>query len=319
MTWQESIFLVVLVINLVLAVIYLLFGLIFAPEVNGKREEDGESPIYDGKGTYLLRFFIMILCPVVGFIFYFAALLLYKTNYRPTMNLDDVTFSKDCVDSQVRANEEQERNIIPIEEALAVNDKKSLRAAMLGIIRGETDGTLFAISLALDSEDSEASHYAASVLSDKLNEFRMNVRKLYSEIWGIEEDAERIACGEKLIDYMRGVLKQKVFIQLEQSSYVRMMAEVADLLYEKEASRLTPEQYESVCLRLMEIEDFMASEQWCRRFMEQYPDALRSYTCMLKLYFETRNREAFFYTLDSLKKSDVVIDSETLELIRVFS
>lgn len=44
-----------------------------------------------------------------------------------------------------------------------------------------------------------------------------------------------------------------------------------------------------------------------------------TYTCKLKLYFARQDREAFFQTLDTLKKSDVVIDRETLELIRIFS
>ena len=51
---------------------------------------------------------------------------------------------------------------------------------------------------------------------------------------------------------------------------------------------------------------------------EQYPDELSAYTCRLKLYFARQDREVFFETLDALKKSNVIIDSETLELIRVF-
>ena len=52
---------------------------------------------------------------------------------------------------------------------------------------------------------------------------------------------------------------------------------------------------------------------------EQYPDELASYTCRMKLYFAEQNREKFFETLETLKRSDVLIDNETLELIRIFS
>ncbi len=72
-------------------------------------------------------------------------------------------------------------------------------------------------------------------------------------------------------------------------------------------------------MRLLEIKDYENSEKWCIRLAEQYPDRLSAFTCKLKLYFIVRNREAFFQTLDALKRSDVVIDSETLELIRTFS
>ncbi len=71
--------------------------------------------------------------------------------------------------------------VIPVEEAIAVNDRKSLRMAMMNIIR-ERDGRFSGIySPGLDAKDSESAHYAASVLSSKLNEFRINVQKLYGQ------------------------------------------------------------------------------------------------------------------------------------------
>lgn len=100
---------------------------------------------------------------------------------------------------------------------------------------------------------------------------------------------------------------------------MNQMAETAELIYEKDASHITLERYEAVCLRTLEIKDYEKSEKWCLRMQEQYPDELSTYTCRLKLYFARQEREAFFQTLDTLKKSDVVIDRETLELIRIFS
>lgn len=316
LTREEGVFLVILAVNLVLALFYLLYGVYFAAPGKTKGKEKEETDSYDGRETYLLKFFVMVLFPVAGFVFFGLAQFLGRTVFRFGVNLEDVTFSKERVNTQVKADEEQGRNIIPIEEALAVNDKKSLRAAMLSIIRGEIDSSLASIALALDSGDSETAHYAASVLSDKLNEFRVNVRKLYSQIQDAPEHAEY---REELIDYMDSFLKQKVFTQLEQNGYVRMMAETAETLYEEDASRLTVERYEGICLRLMEAEEFEASEIWCQRLARMHPEALCAYTCRLKLYFQTKNREAFFQTIDVLKKADVVVDSETLEMIRIFS
>ena len=46
---------------------------------------------------------------------------------------------------------------------------------------------------------------------------------------------------------------------------------------------MTETLYESVCLRLLEAEDFEESERWCERLATQYPDCLAAYTCRLKL------------------------------------
>lgn len=317
LTREEYIFVLVLLVNLAVAVVYFLCGALFVVPWKARNRKEGQELLTDNRRTYLIRALVMILCPVVGPVFFFMVHLLYLTIFRFGVNLEDVVFAKDRVESQVKANEEQERNVIPVEEAIAVNDKKSMRMAMMNIIRGEMEGALSSIALALDAEDSETAHYAASVLSDKLNEFRMNVRKLQEKIQ--EEPGEQTEYEEELIDYMDNLLKQQIFTSLEQTGFVRVMAETAEQLYTKDASKLTGVRYEGVCMRLLEIEDYEEAQKWCMRLAEQYPDELCAYTCRLKLYFTIRNREAFFQTLDALKKSDVVIDSETLEMIRVFS
>ena len=125
------------------------------------------------------------------------------------MDLDDVIFSKERVKTNVKADEERERNLVPIEEALAVSDKKNLRMLMLNVIRGDLQDSLESISLALNSEDSETSHYAASVLRDELNDFRVTVQKIYTDMK--EEEPDQTDSEEMLIDYMNRILCQKSF------------------------------------------------------------------------------------------------------------
>ena len=92
----------------------------------------------------------------------------------------------------------------------------------------------------------------------------------------------------------------------------------AQSLFEKNPRRLTPELSESICMRLMDMGDLNGTQSWCLRLAEQYPDCLAAYTCRLKLYFAVKDRAAFFETLNALRESSVVIDRDTLELIKVF-
>ena len=104
--------------------------------------------------------------------------------------------------------------------------------------------------LALNSQDSETSHYAASVLRDELNDFRMNVQKLYKEIENEEENDTEYEI--MLIDYMGSVLKQKVFAEIEQERFVNIFADTMDKLYLKDRSKITVERYENLCIMLLE-------------------------------------------------------------------
>lgn len=314
---DEYIFLIVVLINTLAAVLYLAISILFVVPARSRKREGEKERLRDNRRTYFLRFIVMLLCPVVGPLFFFTVHLFYLTVFRFQVELDDVMFSKGRVRTQMKADEEREMNVIPLEEAIAVNDRKSLRTAMLNVLKGEIKDSLSAISLALETKDSESSHYAASVLSHELNEFRVEVQKLYLGIR--EEKDDQTEYEDMMINYTDKVLRQKVFTPLEQDRFVKMMIEAAESFYAKNPSGMTQQQYEGVCLRLLEIKDYENSEKWCMRLAEQYPDELSSYTCKLKLYFTVRNREAFFETLDALKKSDVVIDNETLELIRIFS
>lgn len=327
LTRDEWIFLIILIINAIMAVVYYLWNVLVTVSAksahrnkkNKELKEQGKEPeeqMHDNRRTYLIRFLVMLLCPVIGPLFFLLSHLLHLALFWSQADLDDVVFSKERVRIQLKADEERERNVVPLEEAISVNEKKNLRLAMMNMLKGDIQNSLSSIALALNSEDSESSHYASSVLSDRLNEFRMQAQRMYQEIQQPEAEDEK---AKLLMGYMDPVLKQKVFSPMEQNRLVHMMAEAAERLYEKAPSGLDAHQYESIALRLLEIKDYETSETWCLRLTEQYPEQLPAYTCRLKLYFTTKRREAFFETLHALRQSDVVIDHETLELIRMFS
>lgn len=317
MTRAEWLFVIVWIINFIISVLYYLWGALFYVPARERQDKDEAEYLHDNRRTYLIRVIVMVLCPIIGPLFFLISHLIYMTIFRQEVDLEDVIFSKERVKTNAKADEERERNLVPLEEALAVSDKKNLRMLMLNVIRGDLQDSLESISLALNSEDSETSHYAASVLRDELNDFRVKVQKIYTEIK--EEKPEQTDSEEMLIDYMNRILCQKVFTEIEQAKFVNIMVEATESIYQKNAPRMLPQRYEAVCLRLIEQKQFEQADLWCERLAKQFPDELVAYTCRLKLYFEENDRDHFFLVMDQLKKSDIIIDNETLELIRVFS
>lgn len=303
MTVTEKRFCIVLLINMAVAIFYVVWSSL------GRRE---------GKKTdILMKGIVMFLCPVVGPLFFFAGLVFNKVFFRQNVDLEDVIFSKERVKTHLRADEEREGNLVPIEEALAISDKDSLRTLVMNVVRGDVQNSLASISLALNSEDTETSHYAATVLRDALNDFRKRSQELYLQMKQDGCDAAEGACI--LIEYMYGVLIQEVFHEKEQQTYIDMMEEACSFLNEKYQEKLQVSYIEGLCMMLLKIKDFKRMKYWCDKGRELYPEELSTYTCYLKLYFTEGNKKDFFDELEKLKKSDIVIDRETLELIRIFS
>lgn len=317
MTDKECFFVIVCLVNAAISVLYLVWGICVAVPAKNAAQGEENSVLHDNRRAYVIRFIVMLLCPVTGPLFFLGSHLLFLLFFRREVDLEDVVFSKERIRQHLKADEERERDIVPVEEALAVSDQKYLRGLMLKVLRGDIQESLEAITLALDSEDSETSHYAASVLQDELNEFRTYVQKLYVEMQHEEED--ETDCEEMLIGYMDAVLKQKVFTGVEQSQFVEMMDEAAQELYRKDIAKMTPAYYEAVILRSLELKLFEQAGVWCQRLEEAYPDQLTAYSCRMKLYYTEGKRKQFFEVIDQIKKSEIVIDSETLEFIRIFS
>ena len=219
MSRRMKFFIFLLVINFIVVVIYVIWN-----HLRGKEKN---------LSTWM-KAIVMLLCPVVGPMFLCAAFLLYKLFMSQAMDLSDVVFSKERVKTFIPPDEERGRNMVSIEEALEVTDKKSLRTFMMNVIRGDYRKYLSSISLALNNEDTETAHYAASILQDVLGEFRENVQEKY-QLSQMEDEQQVQHCIE-LIEYMNPILEQKILTNLEQNSMIERMDEVLEKAWNRKRS-----------------------------------------------------------------------------------
>ena len=305
MTMSEQVFWLILLLNTLVAIGYIVCCLIRHGVHAPRRKE------------YWIKTAVMLLCPLIGPMFFLFVWLVYYLLFHQDVDLEDVVFSKERVETHLKADEEREGNMVPIEEALVICDKDNLRTLVMNVVRGDVEKSLSSIALALNSEDSETSHYAATVLGDVLNEFREQVQELYIAMNRKESGWEEYACI--LIEYMYRILSQDVFQETEQIEFVGMMEQACLLLYEQMYYRLKPKYIQWLCDLMLGIRKYDHIQKWCERSRELYPDELSTYVCYLKYYFTVEKKKEFFEELERLKASNIVIDRETLDLIRTFS
>ena len=272
----------------------------------------------------LLKAGIMLLCPLLGAAFLLFGRILCRVVYRRKAQLADVLFSKERIRPQMPAQEERESNLVPVEEAVAVMDRNNLRDMMLNVVRGNVRASAPAIAVALKSSDPEASHYAATALQSLLNEFRTTVQKNYERITAEPaktapgENAVRMELAVETAELMAEFLRHRLLTEDEHRRYAALLDGLCERLLEDAPERLTVSHYEAVGMQLLEVKDYEGCRKWCLRAYAAYPEKLEAYTCQLKLYFMSGEREKFFRVLRELRSSDIAIDKETLELMRVF-
>ena len=301
MSYKMKLMIFVLFVNLLVTVIYLVWNYI--------RRKERLLSVW-------MKAALMLLCPVIGPLFVGVAFLLYHLFFAQKMDLSDVVFSKERTEKFLHPDEDMEKNMVSLEEALEITDRQNLRTLMLNVLRGDYQKSLSSIVLALDSEDSETAHYAASVLQDILNDYRTKVQEQYLACQ--EKDDKQFANCIRLIEYMNPILEQKVLTELEQRSMTEKLEGVLQIAWELDAAKISSVVYEKVCERLLDIAAYDSCRTWCERAVRQYPRSPGSYTCQLKLYFSCGDRESFFRVMQELRSLDIVIDKETLEMIRTF-
>lgn len=305
---QEVIVLaVILTINTMVAAGYLIYGLAFRV----KKEKDEKDPV-----RYVILSLFMLLCPVIGPAFLGFGNLFYHLFFDTSIDLAAITFSKKRVDVVERPDESDEINLIPMEEAIMINDKENLRNLLLTVLRGDVKKSINAVTKALNSSDSEASHYAASAIMDIMNEFQKTLQKFYAQMDADPNDTEVMVL---YINYLSEMLGAGFLSELEEKTYIYSLQKVCERLFHADPTQLNPMHYTALISLLTKINDLQSSELWIQRFTTNYPDHIEMYRCALHHYFSIKDKIHFFEYMNRLKHSNIPIDNDMLELIRTFS
>ena len=83
MAKQLIVFGIILFINLLIVILYLIWNLLLRKKEN--------------KGSYWMRAIVMLLCPIVGIVFFALSQALYVLFFSEPVDLEDVIFSKERV------------------------------------------------------------------------------------------------------------------------------------------------------------------------------------------------------------------------------
>lgn len=323
MTREESVFLWVLILNVFIVALYLLYGCL----VHKKGREREQRLTY-----YVLRSVCMILCPVIGALYFGMTALFRKVFFHHEEDIGAIEFNKARIRQLTSANEE-EQDLLPIQEALLVSTPSELRKLVLTVLKREDLFRFRTVALAASSEDSETAHYAGSLLSRELNVFRSNIKTQEKELRDIEKDGQQsvIERHDHAVQFVREtdfLLQQHVLSQMEQEMMTKDMANAGELALQIEQERkgeeavfsltLGSSEYSGIAMRLIETKAFEDASIWCSRMMETFPEKAESYKCLLQLKYQTGDGKGFLETIARLKRSRIRIDKELMGMIRLF-
>lgn len=293
--------LLLLASNLVLSILFFIIALF---------KNKKEKPTF-----FMLSLFILV-TPVFGLSYIILGLSLYAYRKNNKVDMSDISFGREREDLLISPDKEIEFNYVPVEDAIAVSDKSSLRKLLLNIMLKSEQNSLASIFGAIKSKDSESSHYAASLIMETLSIARINVQN-YIET--LNENPEDVDFNLKVFGYIDETLTLNVMNEIEKRTHIYILNDVATILYEKNLWYMTGEHYLKIIDWLIEVKDYNLAHKWLNMSNQYRQNSLETYKARLHLYYAQNDSVAFLETLDGLRESDIIVDQEVLDLFRFYS
>ncbi len=208
-------------------------------------------------------------------------------------------------------NEEKERNVVPVEEALLLNEKEIQRSLVMEVAKRDPEGYLSKLKRALLSDDTETAHYAAS----SITELKRGYDKRLS-------DAERAykrnpASGpsrREYIDVLNDILRADLTIEKIRNRYINMLNEVLE--YDIEVSdKPAQDSFDMLITYLSKLEKYSEAEKWLQRYQNTYPHSDRPLRLKLLLAYETKDNDGFKAAIKEVEAAEFPITKKTLDMI----
>lgn len=260
----------------------------------------------------------MIICPLVGPLYLFFSWFVYEIYFKrreSIINIEELSLSKERIKVIQKPDMRKALNKVSLEDVLIVSDKKSARELLLDVVREDSNSSAKAILKAVEHKDSEVSHYAASAISDIINEFKISEKQLRDNYNKDKGNSE--LCNE-YIDYLNNFLSQKILSSAEQRFYCILFEQLILTIEEHLPSEISGELYNKLVCILLDLGENDKAKVWVEKALSNNGNELESYKAGLRYYYINEDRSEFLLLMDKLKNSDVLLDHEMLERVRFF-
>lgn len=209
---------------------------------------------------------------------------------------------------------EKELNVIPIKEALVINDFTTRRKLMLDVLKKDTMQYIDVIKMAVLNEDSETSHFAVAAVMEVKRKLSLSLQRFSVEFEKNQQDTTVARSYAQVVkEYMAsGFLDDQT---LKKYKYIYIQA-VGILI---EHGQGEPEIYEEKMRVEMELQEYQEAEKTGLQYLEAYPLNEEPYLFLMEYYYRTKSKMKMQEILDELMNSTIQFSNRALTVVRYWS
>ncbi len=214
----------------------------------------------------------------------------------------------------LRPESEKEMNVVPLEEALLVNDLSSRRRVLIDLLKQDSLEYLEVLGMAVANEDTETSHYAVSAIVEIKRKLTLSLQELSVKYEEDRSDPYLLqSYADVLKSYMRSGFIDERTMQLHKHTYSSVLEHL--LMIDPSSASA----YEDKINIDIELREFARAAKTAQDYLTQFPKSESPYLALMKVYYSTRSFEQLQDTLTRLKRSTVRLSNHALKIVRFWT
>ena len=225
--------------------------------------------------------------------------------------LEDSTLESLRLNDEIRRGmqvqvREGDAGVVPLEEALIVNDPSDRRRLMLSMLTDDPDAYLAQLQAAKLNDDVEVAHYAATAVAQISKESDLKLQQL-ERAFKTDPSTENLdAYCDYLGEYLASGLAEGRVAQIQRQQYARLLARRC----EREDGAALRIRYATALADAGELDE---AEAVITQLVAEVPDDQEAWMLCLRLAVTRRDGEAVQQVIDAIDNQHVYLSAENRE------
>lgn len=201
---------------------------------------------------------------------------------------------------------EGDAGVVPLEEALIVNDSSDRRRLMLSMLAEDPDAYLAQLQSAKLNDDVEVAHYAATAVAQISKESDLKLQQL-ERVFKTDPSAQNLdAYCDYLGEYLASGLAEGRVAQIQRQQYARLLARRC----EREDGAVLRIRYATALADAGALDE---AEAVITQLVAEVPDEQEAWMLCLRLAVMRRDGEAVQQVIDAIDNQHVYLSAENRE------
>ncbi len=210
--------------------------------------------------------------------------------------------------------EEQEENIIvPLQEALILNDASVRRELMMKIMYDDTSQYVDTLKTARMNNDTEVVHYATTAMVEVQKEYDLKLQQLDKEY---RENPEEMSILKSYLDllgnYIASGLLEGNMLHFQRRKYQELLEKIISLQKEEDSITWFTKKAENE----LALKEYEAADHTIEEIISRWPDQEKGYLLRINLSAAEKKRESIKDTLDEINKYHIYLSSTGKNVVR---